>query len=86
MTTIFSEPDGEEMTYTASVVTNVNNWLEISNTTNKIYGTSPQVGDQDRSFYMYAHDPKFGNIYMVIYLRIRMNDRPTLLTSIPYLY
>ena len=85
LATIFSEPDGEEMTYTAALHSSVSAWLTIDNTTNKIYGTPTQVNDVNRAFYLYAHDPKFDDTSVYIYLRIRRNDPPTRDTSVPTL-
>ena len=86
LTTIFVDYNGEPLEYWLTSVSSYMSWMNIDNTTNKLYGTPPQTGDHWETFYIYAKDPKYTNTYVYITSHIFYNHHPEYSSSISDLH
>jgi hypothetical protein len=83
--TLFTEDDGEPMTYTI-VTSPSQSWLSIDSATRTISGTPiPNINAQYYTIYVYANDnnTNSGSTYTYFYLNVTANQIPTIDQGLP---
>lgn len=76
----FYDPNSEEdIRFSVDSASNLG-WLMVDNTTNKLYGTPTQMGDQTIGTYIRAYGAVHSSTYLYAYFYMKRNNGPKVRT------
>ena len=76
----FYDPNpGEDINFSIDAATNLG-WLMVNNSTNKMYGTPPQMADQTLATYVRAYGVVYSTTYTYATFYMKKNNGPKVLS------